>query len=109
MVMRTASVFKIVGWVVIGLVGASALALALGFPVMWLWNWLMPTLFRLPQLSFWQAVGLLLLCHLLFKGHHGHHGRDPRHGKPWGRFARRVHAAMEHDQEPVEATSSPEK
>ena len=29
--------------------------LALSFVVMSLWNWLMPTLFRLPAISFWQS------------------------------------------------------
>ncbi len=44
-----------------------------------LWNWLMPELFGLAAISFWQAVGLLTLCKILFGGigggHHGHaHG-----------------------------------
>ena len=39
----------------------------LGFPLMWLWNWLMPTLFHLPTITFWQACGLQLMAALLFK------------------------------------------
>jgi hypothetical protein len=35
-------------------------------PVMWLWNWLMPYIFGLPQLGFFQTFGLLLLVSLLF-------------------------------------------
>jgi hypothetical protein len=35
---------------------------------MWLWNWLMPAIFKLPAIGFWQAVGILLLSHILFKG-----------------------------------------
>ncbi len=33
----------------------------LGFPIMWLWNYTMPDIFGLPELSFWQAFwgGLL--------------------------------------------------
>lgn len=51
----------------------------IGALVMWLWNWLMPSLFGLPTLTFWQAVGLLVLCRLLvgnigFGGHH--HGHE---------------------------------
>lgn len=50
-----------------------------GCIVMVLWNWLMPDLFGLPTLSFWQAAGLLVLCKILFGGigggHHAHgHG-----------------------------------
>jgi hypothetical protein len=44
---------------------------------MWLWNWLMPVIFKLPAITFWQAVGLLILSHILFKGSHmGKSGRS---------------------------------
>jgi Ca2+/H+ antiporter, TMEM165/GDT1 family len=39
-----------------------------------LWNWLMPALFRLPAISFWQGVGLLALSWLLFGGWRGFYG-----------------------------------
>ena len=39
----------------------------LGYPVMLLWNWLMPELFSLPVITFWQAIGLNLLCTILFR------------------------------------------
>lgn len=32
-----------------------------------LWNALMPELFKLPEITFMQAIGLMLLTHLLFK------------------------------------------
>jgi hypothetical protein len=37
--------------------------------VMHLWNWLVPTLFGWRQVTFWQALGILLLCRILFGGH----------------------------------------
>jgi hypothetical protein len=48
-----------------------------GFITMLLWNALLPELFHLPQISFWQAVGLLILSRLLFgfrpwNGRHNH-------------------------------------
>lgn len=47
-----------------------------GWIVMMLWNWLIPDLFGLSTISFWQAAGLLLLCKILFGSfvgsHHGH-------------------------------------
>jgi hypothetical protein len=58
---------KIFGLIV---VGVSALALVVGFaamPVMLLWNWLMPDLFGLASINFWQALGVSALCGLLFK------------------------------------------
>jgi hypothetical protein len=33
-----------------------------------LWNWLLPPLLGWPQIGFWQALGLLLLCRILFGG-----------------------------------------
>jgi hypothetical protein len=42
-------------------------AILLGFPLMWLWNWLMPSIFGLPFITFWQALGLNALATILFK------------------------------------------
>lgn len=33
-----------------------------------LWNWLMPTLFGVPRVTFWQALGMLALCRILVGG-----------------------------------------
>ena len=41
--------------------------------VMRLWNWLLPPLFGWHQIGFWQAIGLLALCRILF-GSHGFRG-----------------------------------
>jgi hypothetical protein len=50
-----------------------------GQAVHYLWNWLMPALFRLPTLTFWQAVGLLALSWMLFGGWRGFRG--PGHSR----------------------------
>jgi hypothetical protein len=39
-----------------------------GVVVMLLWNALMPQIFALPVLNYWQAAGLLILARLLFGG-----------------------------------------
>ncbi len=39
-----------------------------GIVVRALWNWLLPSLFGFHQITFWQALGLLLLCRILFGG-----------------------------------------
>jgi len=44
-----------------------------GEVVMHLWNWLLPSLFSWPQLTFWQALGILALSRILFGGF-GFHG-----------------------------------
>ena len=36
-----------------------------------LWNWLLPPLFGWHQVTFWQALGLLALCRILFGGFGG--------------------------------------
>jgi hypothetical protein len=46
-----------------------------GFVLMSLWNWLMPALFGLRVITFWQAVGLFILGKLLFGGFRGGPGR----------------------------------
>jgi hypothetical protein len=46
----------------------------LGFGVMRLWNWLMPGLFGLHPIHFWQGVGLLVLSKILFGGFRGRPG-----------------------------------
>jgi len=59
---------------VIGLaIGIPALLALCGGVTMWLWNALMPGIFKLPEIGFWQAIGLLLLSQIFFKG--GHIGR----------------------------------
>ncbi|MDR2121784.1 MAG: hypothetical protein LBP34_01540 [Flavobacteriaceae bacterium] len=51
----------------------------LGTVVRLLWNWLMPDIFGLAVINFWQALGLLVLFRLLF-GSFGHKpGRHARH------------------------------
>ena len=49
------------------LIGLIVLCIILGFPTMWLWNWLMPKIFILPKIDFWEALGVNLLCGILFK------------------------------------------
>jgi hypothetical protein len=47
----------------------------LGFITMQLWNGLVPDLFGGPHVSFWQALGLLLLSRILFFGGPGRFAR----------------------------------
>jgi hypothetical protein len=56
--------------------------------VMLLWNWLLPPLFGWRLISFWQGLGLLALCRILFGGL-GHHGRGHRGFR--GRMKERCH------------------
>ena len=51
-----------------GLFIGAVIGLVVGFVVMGLWNALIPELFHGPVITFWQAVGLLVLSHILFRG-----------------------------------------
>jgi hypothetical protein len=42
-----------------------------GWIVMQLWNWLLPAIFGWREVTFWQALGLLALCRVLFGGFGG--------------------------------------
>jgi hypothetical protein len=44
-----------------------------GQVVLQLWNWLLPPLFGWREITFWQALGMLVLCRILFGGT-GWHG-----------------------------------
>jgi hypothetical protein len=96
--MHGRSAIRIGGWILLGVAGAAVLGLVLGLVIMWLWNWLMPGIFGLPAITYWQAVGIFILCHLLFKNHPGH-GHRPRvrkdryaygSGSPHGYFRDRM-------------------
>jgi len=73
--------------VVAGIVVVSALGLGLGVLVMTLWNWLLPPIFGIKAITYWQAVGMFFLCHLLFGGGHRGH-RMGRRGRPEERAGR---------------------
>lgn len=49
----------------VGFLCVTAVAAAI---VMLLWNWLIPLIFGLITISFWQALGLFILARILFGG-----------------------------------------
>jgi hypothetical protein len=50
----------------LGIAGFLAAIALFGAAVMFLWNALMPVVFGLPPLNYWQAAGILLLARILF-------------------------------------------
>jgi len=69
--------------IVLILIWGTIAVAGFGSAIWQLWNRLMPALFGLPVIGFWQAVGLMALSWLLFGGwrgaggFRGHH----RHGR----------------------------
>jgi len=53
-------IFAVIGLIIL-------IALLMTLPTMWLWNWLMPTIFGLIKIGFWQALGLNLLSGIFFQ------------------------------------------
>ena len=43
----------------------------IGYVVMALWNWLMPAIFGLGIINYWQAFGIFVLAKILFGGFRG--------------------------------------
>ena len=52
----------------LAMVGIAIFIFVGGEIVKILWNWLAPALFGLKLITFWQALGLLVLCRILFGG-----------------------------------------
>jgi hypothetical protein len=72
-------VLKIIGVAFLGILGVGALAILFGYIVMWLWNWLLPGLFGLSTITFWQGVGIVILARIIFGSfNHQPHRFRPR-------------------------------
>ncbi|HZR66942.1 MAG TPA: hypothetical protein VFA85_17520 [Terriglobales bacterium] len=69
--MSEARVVKFMKYFVYAIVVLSIFAAGFGSAVLYLWNWLMPPVFGLHTITYWQALGLLCLCWVLFGGQRG--------------------------------------
>lgn len=65
-------------------VGFTALAFALAWVTMLLWNWLIPSLFGGPEIRYLEAAGLMILGRLLVGGFKGGRGGGCNGGGKWG-------------------------
>src|SRR5215216_2980074 len=72
---------KVLFFLKCAVIGVVAIAV-IGGVTMYLWNWLVPELFSGPEVSFWQALGLLLLTKILFWSFGGKH-RGHQHSPYW--------------------------
>lgn len=78
-------------WIVLAPLAILAILLFVaigGEVVRQLWNWLLPALLGGPRITFWQALGILALCRILFGGFGGHGGG--RRSSLRGRVSERV-------------------
>jgi hypothetical protein len=79
------SIIKFLGAVIWAVVFITVVCLFLGLPVWILWNLLMPPIFGLPVIGFWEAVGLNVLCSLLFKDYSVHSTKTTDNNKQNGK------------------------
>lgn len=65
----------------------ALIATLLGYTIMYLWNWILPEVANTGRLNFWQALGLLVLCRLLFgnfnKGRNHFHEKAQKMRSKW--------------------------
>lgn len=45
----------------------AVVGIVMAIPIYYLWNWLMPTIFGISEITYWQAWGLYWLSALLLK------------------------------------------
>ena len=87
------------------LLGAVWIA-ATGLIVFLLWNALVPSIFHLREISFFEGLGLLVLCRILFGGFHGWGSRmrKARWARGWKSLTpedrERFRRALGHTQQP---------
>ena len=65
--MEMDNIIETIGSILTAILIIVLIAAILGFPLMWLWNWLMPGIFNLPEITFWEALGLNALSSILIK------------------------------------------
>jgi hypothetical protein len=82
----------------LAIVGAVVFVALGGQIVRLLWNWLLPPILGLPEITFWQALGLLVLSRILFGGFgsHGRGGGSRLRRRISERMADRVAARLQH-------------
>jgi hypothetical protein len=82
-------IFRIAFLVIGGVVFAVLFAFLFGWLVELLWNWLMPGLFGLKAISYWQAFGLVVLAKILF-GCGKCHNHSAHHRRHWLHFRKHL-------------------
>lgn len=90
---HTNGFFRVVGGIIIGTFVAALFALVIGVLIMVLWNWLMPELFGLGVITYWQGFGIALLARLLFGGlgHKDHHEKNDHMHPPKHKYVKHMH------------------
>ena len=84
--------FKIFFFVLAGLTFVALFAFLFGGLIQYLWNFTIASIFNIKEITYLQAVALVVLCRLLF-GSFGH--KNPMHS----RFSDKMHEKFHHEKE----------
>lgn len=79
-----------------------------GYVVMGLWNWLIPTLFSGPVITFWQAIGILVLSKILFGGFGHGHNKNSKCDHQHDEWKEKIHEKFKDETEFVEHDNNKE-
>lgn len=66
--LRSKNPVIVVLWVLFFAFAIVAFVAFFGFIFQYLWNWLMPEIFGLITITYWQAIGLIILAKIIFGG-----------------------------------------
>ncbi len=72
---------RIFVYAILGIIGVAAMGIVFGYAIQLLWNWLMPALFGLGEISYWQAIGIFVLARLIFGFGTGGSGGSSKSGR----------------------------
>lgn len=64
----TGNLHRIVFWVIMGVVIAVVFAFVFGIAVKFLWAATLSSIFGIKEITYWQAVGIVILARLIFGG-----------------------------------------
>ena len=66
----TASWIELTLLIIASIILVTLICFLSGWVTMLLWNWLVPVIFGVGTITFWQALGLIILIKLVFVGIH---------------------------------------
>jgi hypothetical protein len=82
-------------WAIFIPIAIAAGVFAFGSVVMLLWNGLLPAILGVKAITFWQAIGILVLSKILFGGFGGRHGHHRCNGHGKGGHGKWMHLTPE--------------
>lgn len=86
-------VLRVIGIIILGVIFVTIF----GFVIKALWNWLMPEIFNLGEITYWQGMGILVLSKILFGGFSSNNNTNTKvdYSKKRGVVGHAIHEEMQ--------------